>query len=391
MSHAVSGAPKLVLDPYAGVDWEAWKRLRTQLHMHTLQSDGYHMLSEVAGCYEAAGYDVLAITDHDFMEPNIHVRGGRVSADLATPYPVEPRPDDYPANTTWPWTEYGAGAPEEYGLIGIEANELTYRHHTNSYFCGVGFVPEDHDLSLDDDQWNDMEIEEIGKAGGLAMLLHPGWSRESHRKPLEWYVERFGAHPQEVLTGIEVTNTEWGNRKYDEALWDQLLARFMPGRPVWGYGTDDMHRLTSVRQSFSWLLVPEADPAAVRRAMAGGCLLFCRSSNLIDYRAGEFGGFDPFPEVERIDVDVDAGVIEISASDADEIHWISAPGSLEAIDDYRTSAAPFPEGRVVAEGGRIELAGVEGIRNYVRAVLRRRSGEGVQETFTNPFGLSRGD
>lgn len=379
---------RLVLDPYAGVDWRSWKRLRAQLHMHTLQSDGHHMLSEVAECYEAAGYDVLAITDHDFMEPNVHVRSGRVSEDDASPYPREPRPDNFPANTTWPWTDYGAKAPEDYGMIGIEANELTYRHHTNSYFCGVGFAPADHDQSLDDAEWNDMEIEEIAAAGGLAMLLHPGWARESHRKPLEWYADRFRNHAPEILTGIEVTNVSWDNRKYDEALWDQMLARFMPERPIWGYGTDDMHRLASARQSFSWLLAPEAGSDAVRKSMADGCLLFCRSSNDLDYRLGEFDGFDPFPEVERIDVDAEAGVIEISATGADEIQWISAPESLEATGDYKTDAAPYPQGTVVHEGPRIELTKTDGILNYVRAVLRRTSGEGVQETFTNPFGIA---
>ena len=127
----------VVLNPYLNVDWGTIQQHKAALHLHTLQSDGHHMPEEVIRTYHKAGYTILAITDHDWNEPNRRIVGrgwGPLPEERASPYPKDPKPDNYPANPTWPWTDYGAPAPADLGMVGIQGSELTYKHHIGSYY-----------------------------------------------------------------------------------------------------------------------------------------------------------------------------------------------------------------------------------------------------------------
>ena len=369
----------IVVNPYTDVDWDTFEHHRAGLHMHTLQSDGHHLLAEVVAAYQEAGFTILSITDHDNMEPNRHVHSGRIPEERASPYP-DPKPENYPANTTWPWTDFGGPAPEDVGMVGIEGNELSFRHHINSFYSGFGAPSAD----MDEDEL----LLEVKRRNGLAFLDHPGidagwWTR----RPVEWYVERFEKHGPEYLVGIEVTNAALATEKYDEGLWDQLLARFMPDRPIWGFGTDDMHVLSSVRESDSVFLLEQLDDESVRAAMEGGQFYFRKSTRRDDLRERE-----PveklFPRIEAIRVDEQAGTITVQASNYDTIKWISAPESLEAQEDYQTSPEPWPLGRVVHEGDTVNYRETPNIDRYLRIELHRQDGEELFRTFTNPFGLA---
>ncbi len=105
-----------------------------------------------------------------------------------------------------------------------------------------------------------------------------------------------------------------------------------------------------------------------------------------DYRMSSFSGFDTFPTVKRIDTDTDKGTITISAKDCDQIRWITAPKSLDTIEDYKTSLKPWQLGEVIHIGKTLNYKKTKGIKNYVRAELHRNNGK--QRTFTNPFGFS---
>ncbi len=370
-------------NPYAAVDWEAVEHHKAALHVHTLQSDGRHMVREVVHTYREAGFTILAITDHDHVGRNFRVPEG----EKGTYYPEGPKPYDYPANTTWPWTDYGTEAPEELGMVGIEGNELSIHHHMNSFFTHYGArvdyrIAREVKTYLEDDQ-----LLGVKATGGLVIFDHPGidagwWER----KPVEWYVERFEKHSPEYLIGIEVTNGDESWEEYDEGLWDQLLARFMPDRPIWGFGTDDMHRFGNSRQSYTVFVLEELSPEAVRAAMEDGRFYFTKSTRRVDLREGP-EGMDTFPSIESIEVDEEAGTITINASDYDTIRWISAPESLEAADDFRTSNRPWPMGRVMGEGRTLDYRTTPGIERFVRAELYRREGEHLHRTFTNPIGV----
>jgi hypothetical protein len=391
----------LVLNPYEKIDWPTVGQYKAALHVHTLQSDGYQAVREVVHAYRKAGYHIVSLTDHDWNWPNARVTWGELPPEAASPYPREPRPENFPANTTWPWTDYGCAAPDALGLVGIEGNELTFRHHINSYFSDYGVWYErtgnraPYGGIVDahgDEVWEDDQLLAIRDKRGLAIINHPGISNEHawwERKPLEWYVARYDHHPPHYLVGIEVTNCEPRYRDYDEGLWDQLLARFMPGRPIWGFGTDDMHNLSNVPQSHTTFLLHAPTVAQVRQAMVAGQFCFCSSTQRINYLEESPDAAD-FPALKKVTVDQTQGTIALEADRCDEVRWISAPESLEPVEDYRTSDRPWPLGRPVHVGRVLDYQRTPGIGNYVRAELHRRDGEHTHRTFTNPFGFAGG-
>ena len=382
-------AVKVIVNPYEAVDWETFKHHKAALHLHTLQSDGFQMPDRVIRGYRRAGYDIMAISDHDFFEPNRQVVAGNLPEEAASPYPEEPLPDNYPANPTWPWSDYGSEDPPALDMVGIVSNELTGRHHINSYFNDFGLWKENGTADADGNpMWEDDIIEAVRERNGLAILDHPWWSSPPtwERRPLDWYIERYLTNSPDCLVGIEVTNCGAQHESYDEGLWDQLLVRFMPNRPIWGFGTDDMHHLDRARESYSVFVLPELTSASARQAMATGQFYFCKSSHHLDYTQE-----DPdriaFPRIEAIEVDDAGETIQIHGQDYDQIAWISAPVSLEPVDDYQTSDEPWPQGEVVHFGETLNIRDTPYIRNYVRAELRRSDDKGTHRTFTNPFGI----
>ncbi len=394
----------VILNPYKKVDWRTAQRHKAALHLHTLQSDGYHMPEEVIRAYRRDGYTILSITDHDWNEPNRRIVGnwGPLPEEKASPYPKDPKPDNYPANPTWPWTDYGAPAPDDVGMVGIQGSELTYKHHINSYYNNYGIwhgTPGDkigHQAPYKITDSNGREIFEddqvaaIKNKGGLAILCHPsipdkeGWWQ---RKPLQWYIERYRNHPSGCLVGIEVTNNTAGERRhYDEGLWDQLLARFMPDRPIWGFGNDDMHGLENVKQTYNVFFLSELTDSSVREAMETGQFCMYASTKAVNYMEDPVG-LSTFPETKEIDVDEDSGTITIHATGYDQIKWISAPESLEPVEDYKTSMSPWPLGQVVHVGKTLDIKSNPKVRNYVRAEVILNEGDHINRILTNPFGI----
>lgn len=366
----------IVLNPYKNVIWEPSHQHKAALHVHTIQSDGYNSVDSVVRAFRNAGFDILSITDHDKMEPNAQFERGRIDWStfdkIGTSFPKDPKPKNYPFNTTWPWTDFGAPSPGELGMVGIEGAEISYRHHMNSFFSsyGTGYTAADENEQLSAMQ----------KKGGLAIFNHPSDPApfsKGGRRSLEWYVEHFKKFPPDFLIGIDVSG-EWGGTL---ALWDQLLARFMPDRPIWGFCTSDMHRLPKdLNQSPHTIFVlNELTDSAVRKGMESGQFYSTRSTK---------GGGGVYPTIERIDIDSVVGTITIHALNCDTIKWISAPESFEVVGDLNISNQPWPPGRIVHEGATLNYRKTPNIKNYVRAELLRTVNGHVYHTFTNPFGMS---
>ena len=369
----------VVVNPYAHVDWDTYDHHRAALHVHTLQSDGYHMVDEVVRAYHGAGFTILSITDHDNNAPNLRVEMGEVPEEEASPYPLDPKPDGFPHQPTWPWTDYGGPDPAELGMVGIEGNELSLQHHANSYFNDYGAPATE--LS-DEEQLR--ELRGVQERDGLMIWNHPHWPARPPRQPVAWYQNHFEQFDH--LIGMEITNCGEAEEPYTEGLWDQLLARLMPERPVWGFGNDDMHALNNARETYTVFPLGELTIEAVRDAMEQGQFYFHKANRTWDVREGE-EAMSRFPVIERIAVDNEAGTITIEASNYDIIRWISAPESLEPVADITESNAPHPLGRVVHEGETIAYRETPGVAHYVRAELHRTENGRIHRTFTNPFGI----
>lgn len=389
----------VVLNPYGGIDWRTCGRHKAALHLHTLQSDGHHPVVEVVHAYRRAGFEIMSITDHDWNYPNARVEWKLLPPEKASPYPKRPHGPNFPADPTWPWTDYGCPEPSTLGMVGIQGNELTFRHHINSYFSDYGVwykrtgkrAPYGGIVDAQGREvWEDDQLLAIRDKGGLAVINHPGIPNVHawwERKPLDWYVQRYQKHPAKYLIGLEMANNGPKEYAYDEGLWDQLLARFMPRRPIWGFGNDDMHEMKDNRQAFTVFFLDKLTEANVRKAMESGRFCICTSTKRTDY-SQQPPALSAFPKLAAVEVDDAAGTIRLEVSDCDQVRWISAPESLEPIADYKTSDRPWLEGRVVHVGETLHYRQTPGIHNYVRAELSRAEGPDTHRTLTNPFGIS---
>jgi len=381
-----------VNNPYEKVDWRSFVHHRADLHVHTLQSDGCHSVDEVVRAFHDAGFSILSITDHDIVAPNFcplrdAATQGQIDfgafATEPTPYP-DPRPPTFPADTTWTWAEYGALPPAELGMLGIEGAELTCTYHVGSFFSDYGVRPPCNEGGSVLDE----ELVEVARRRGLAVLNHP-----DTRQPLEWFVKLFRDHSAESFVGLEIASDTAPVADSYVSLWDQLLAELMPSRPIWGFGTSDVHILARTRFAFTVFLLDELTTENVKDAMRSGqfySVVQPRTLNLSRDRGLTFAGsaaYDgTYPELRSIDVDRRAQQIRIDASGYDEIVWISRPLSSERSASPR---APWPPGEVVQRGPVFDISDRDSTLPYVRAEIIRRTDDGPIRVLVNPFGLAR--
>lgn len=364
-----------ITNPYAKVDWAKFGQYKANLHCHTIMSDGHACVNDMARVYKDAGFSVLAISDHDCVIK-------------------EKRPKEFIEATcldknhisfiTWPWCDFGAKSPRTHGLTGIEASELSTKHHMNSFFNGYSLG------SNIKNNWGyteDQQLTEVQRRGGLSVINHPGihasWNQ---KKTLQWYIDRFKKHPANCLVGMEITNrvnNEW--KRFDVSLWDQLLAEFMPARPVWGFSNDDAHSHNYAQFNFNVFYFDICSQANVRQAMLDGQFTFCDATRQIDYTKEKIED-GMFPYINSINVDQEAQTITIDAKDYNEIRWITAPKSSEQIGDYVTSKQPWEMGQVIGDTKTISYNS-PAVKNYLRAELIRKDGKESYRTFINPFGI----
>jgi hypothetical protein len=381
-----------VSDPYESVDWRTFSHHRADLHAHTLQSDGCHSVDEVVRAFHDVGFSIQSITDHDIVAPNFcPLRDAATQAQIdfgafateRTRYP-DPPPPTFPSDTTWPWSGYGAPSPAELGMLGIEGAELTCTYHVNSFFSDYGVPPpcDEGDSLLDE------ELLEVARRDGLAVLNHP-----DTRQPLESFVKLYRDHSAESFVGLEISADAPAVADSYVALWDQLLGEFMPSRPIWGFGTSDMHMLVRTRFAFTVFLLDELTTEGVKEAMRRGqfySVVQPRFLNLSRDRGLPFpgrAGYDgTYPQLRSIVVDRRAQKISIEAANYDEIVWISRPSSSERNAD---AAAPWPAGEVVQRGSAFDFSNRDSTLPYVRAELIRHTDDGAIRVLINPFALSR--
>jgi hypothetical protein len=390
-------APQVELgNPYANVDWQTFSHHKADLHLHTLQSDGCHLPNEVVRVFHEAGFSVLSLTDHDAMAPNqcpgreaAGPGGVEVGffADEPSPYP-DPRPANFPLETTWPWSAFGAPSPGELGIVGIEGAELTCTYHINSFFNDYGAGPCGDDHRLTPSDW----LVEVARRGGLAVLNHPGGSGKADG--LGWAIELYGNPANDHLVGMELS----GGRGSDlhVAMWDQLLDEFMPARPIWGFGTSDMHFLVGTNFGFTVFLLDELTEENVKEAMRTGQFYAVTGPGTVnlsrDRRQDAFApraAYDgTYPELRSIVVNEEAAEISIDASGYDEIVWLSNPSPSEPSTDGE-AATPWRAGQIVARGPVFNYSDSVVTSPYVRAELIRHTDAGPLRVFINPFALTR--
>lgn len=315
----------IVGDPYENVDWEKSLKLKSSLHVHTANSTIEHgpqegttvTPAEQIERYEELGYDVLAITDHDYI--------------------------------TYPWSDYGK---EESKLLAIKANELSKNDNLCVYFSDwldlpgqgpattVGFFE---------------SIEAVGADGGIIYLAHPMRSGDICRADFSAGV--FKKYPQVV--GMEVLNVGQFERNNSIELWDEILTQLMPERDVWGSSSDDAHSTRKAGFGWTTLLTTECTEEAVREALSNGHSTFS-TPKMVENPTG-----NP-PVINAIALDHKKGTITIDATDCERVVWTSQGKSVaegktiyleqtKGVDKYLRATLYGPGGATFTQPWGIEV------------------------------------
>jgi hypothetical protein len=202
-------------------------RLKMETHLHTVHSDGQDSVAEMFQACRSAGYDVVALTDHNT------VSGLPEAPEVAS----------------------------RLGLVFIPGVEVTtFRGHAVA--LGVTRVPEWRDLEV---RGFDALVRDVHQQGGVISVAHPA----SEGSPVcsgctwEWPVEPSGVDLWEVFSAP---------RPYAEAAidqWRDLLARGGRAAPV---AAGDVHSVAAAirPRPATYVYARERTTASVLDALRAG-------------------------------------------------------------------------------------------------------------------------
>ncbi|MFD1504947.1 hypothetical protein FE374_10955 [Georgenia yuyongxinii] len=348
-------------NPYADVKWSDWAQYTSALHNHSYESDGGNTPAERFEDAYAKGFDIFALTDHNFTN---------------TAWDRTDRPEsndrgklEYLSTDRLEEMRAGVGRDAK-GMLPISyANEQSRANHLLTFWA---------DFNNQSGATLEGNIAQAEELGGVSVVAHPGrytgGARQtgaqgliasSHPETVQKYVDLFTRYDSAV--GMEIINKKDGDSASDRILWDNILTQTMPERPVWAQSNDDAHSNGALGFSYNVHLMPELSEGAFRHSLEAGTYY---ASAKVSYRelGNEFISQGATPTISDITVDGDADTVTITGVDTESVRWIS-------------------EGEVIAEGATIDLDDHDGkVGSYVRAELVGPGGI----SFTQPFGVHGG-
>ncbi len=343
--------PVISNNPYQDINWATINQYKSNFHTHTTQSNDpieEFTTANVVDKYHAAEYKILALSDHDYCS--------------------------YPWNL-FPQFMSGVPArdPEALGMLAVPSNELS-KDNTNSWSERTGGQFNHHNDFFTGRQGQEFASLQESYAytyalGGMQIINHPGqyWSldntyTETQKDGPGWHANNFRTFPS--LVGLEVYNQ--GNRRpNDRILWDQILERTMPNRPVFGYSGDDTHNNEQLFRNYNYMLMENLTTEELKDAMRHGASYFCYEP--------KGSGEAKAPRIQQITVDETAQTITIDANGL--VYWIYGT-------DMTSTAASSTRSSVVGIGNTFNYSGFQG--SYVRALITNNFGE----TCTQPFSFA---
>lgn len=223
-------------DPYAAAGYDV---LKVETHLHTVHSDGRDSVRGMLEACRDAGYDAVAVTDH---------------------------------NTVSGLTEARASA-DELGLILIPGVEITtFQGH--AVVLGLDYVPEWRDLER---RGMDALADEVRAAGGVLSVAHPAalGSPICSGCAWEWPIDP---------TRIDLWEVFNAGRPYPDVptqLWRRLLATGSTAAPC---AAGDVHSVSAARdpRPSTYVYVRERTASAILEALRYG-RLFSSNGTRLDF------------------------------------------------------------------------------------------------------------
>ncbi|MDY5588945.1 MAG: hypothetical protein SPF30_03170 [Arcanobacterium sp.] len=351
-------------NPYAAVDWAKYGQYKADFHSHSNESDGSPEPKDQIEEHYKLGFDVMALTDHNMLSstmdrtddsnPNNAVDSQYLTPERALqikngvgrngrgmtyiPYATEQSRADH-LNTFWVDYQNQPGATlEENVAMAERLGGISHINHPGRY-TGADTMAN-------------------GGADGAAIARDPAVVKK--------YTDLFDRYNS--LVGMEIINKKDGDSYSDRIMWDEILKKEMPKRPVWGFSNDDTHSIADTGYSYNMMLMPTNNEQEVRKAMVSGS--FYAVALVAKRELGNaFQGnrLIPAPSITAVVVkDGSDDSITVEGKNYSKIQWII-------------------DGKVVAEGNTLDLNNYESVvHNYVRVQLIGENGI----AFSQPFGIS---
>ncbi|MDR3341755.1 MAG: hypothetical protein LBT14_03015 [Treponema sp.] len=152
-------------------DLFALRPYRGDMHCHTIRSDGREGPAIVAANYRKAGFDFLSITDHGQYEPSIEAINA--FKDVPIDFRLFPGEEVHPPQNNSHYVHFA----------GVSSVNALFRADPEKYHAEVNAIKEKLNLP---EFINAAEyasalwvIEQIHKAGGMAIMAHPCWIQDN--------------------------------------------------------------------------------------------------------------------------------------------------------------------------------------------------------------------
>ncbi len=361
----------IIESPYEGIDWDAYKAYKTQLHAHTNASDGYLTLREFVEAHYALDYDIVALTDHGTINPGWDRVPETVplmrfiKKDRTQMAPIIPL-------TKEEYQSYLNGTQEKRTYT-TEAGDVLTRTHTN----GMLDVPKGIELNMatpiadchltgyfaDYGQglagvFGDYETPSKGvmEAGGISFLSHVGeyvyTDKDSENyvgKPVDdYYATKFARlfldyykdeNGNLSSLGMGINSATDAHTRCDRILYDQVLQKTIPNGVVpWGNTFSDSHNERSLNDAYVWSIMPELTLDAFRACMEKGQFFsVSHYSNGVELNGmEEMPGYtesyivdnnlyylDTTPNITKLSVNHETDVVTVECENANLITWVS--------------------------------------------------------------------
>ncbi len=202
---------------------------------------------------------------------------------------------------------------EDLGMVAVMGTEISHIRHLGSHFNDYQGEIDDKKKISEEERVNRI-LSEIERRDGLAQFFHPGAYTGDNPLGYKWYLPFYKKH--EHLVGLEVFNRA-DEHPQDRKLWDKLLTRLMPDRPIWAFGNDDNHFSNPDHDylvSWNIFLLADLTKDEVKEVYKDGRFFVCNKTSK--------NAPQP-PQITSIVVTGRNEKITIEAENYDEIIWIS--------------------------------------------------------------------
>ena len=418
-----------ITSTYENVNWDTYKQYKTDLHNHTVASDGHMTKTENIEAHYNSNFDIQAITDHGTIDYGwdtnsankiVHVfvnMKNKINPISATG--IAANGNKYTYNGTY-YTQYASDGSALHQMMRVPfGNEQNPTSFNNAHVCSW-FVDYGNELLGGTSDYETI-VKNVDALGGLCVINHPGeYTGARHAKNFatayntknikyRYYVDKFEnllvKYPNSLI-GLDINSKGDSRTRFDRKLWDTLLQRVVPqGRNVFGIATTDAHNFDVIDTGYTMMCMPEQTADALKTAMKTGAFFACsyRDGSPVEINAwanelkeagvgleladklaetyekicieekenGEqdtkftFDTSAAVPAITKVSVDDAEDTISINTKNAYLVHWVA-------------------DGKIIATGNTIDLDDYSGkIGSYVRAEV---IGEGGV-MYTQPFTL----